>query len=123
MEEELAGSSQPPDSMHELQAIRQERKNRLEEIENLQRALRTEVEQLRIRATEDQDSERRIERIEGETIPDLETKRRAVQAQLQELNDMIRNAKKWNELSGRINKLKEQKQSFQKNINRLKRQI
>ncbi|MDY0282791.1 MAG: hypothetical protein RBR35_19845, partial [Salinivirgaceae bacterium] len=70
-EEELARSPHQRGSLHELQDIRREREKRLEEVENLQRALRTEVEQLRLHATGDPDARRRIEQIEGETIPDL----------------------------------------------------
>ena len=109
LKEELALIPQSPDPLHELHDIGQEREKRFEEIENLQRALRIEVEQLRLHATEDPEAERRIEQIEGEAIPDLVAERRAVQAQLQKLYDMIRNAEKRDELRGRINELKEQK--------------
>lgn len=119
LEEELASSPQPPGPLHELQDLRREREKRLEKIENLQTALRTEDEQLRLRATEDPDDKRRIEQIEGETIPDLEVEKRAVQTQLQELLDMIRNAEK----RVRINELKEKKQSLQEKIDRLTKQI
>ena len=109
LERELADIPQSPDPLHELHDIRVEREKRLEEIENLQRALRTEVEQLHLHATEDPGARRRIEQIEGETIPDLEVERRAVHAQLEKLHDMIRNAEKRDELRGRINELKEQR--------------
>ena len=109
IERELANIPQSPDPLHELQDIRQEREKRLEEIENLQRALRTEVEQLHLHATEDPGAMRRIEQIEGEAIADLEVERRAVHGQLEELHDMIRNAEKRDELRGRINELIEQK--------------
>lgn len=122
-EEELARSPHQRGSLHELQDIRREREKRLEEVENLQRALRTEVEQLRLHATGDPDARRRIEQIEGETIPDLKAERTAVQTQLQELYDMIRKAEKRDELRGRINELNEKKQSLQEDINRLTRQI
>ena len=109
LERELADIPQSPDPLHELQDIRQEREKHLEEIENLQRALSTEVEQLHRHATEDPGTERRIEQIEGETLPDLEAERKAVRAHLQELNDMIHNAEKRDELRNRINELKEQR--------------
>lgn len=122
-EEELARSPHQRGSLHELQDIRREREKRIEEVENLQRELRTEVEQLRLNATGDPDARRRIEQIEGETIPDLKAERTAVQTQLQELYDMIRKAEKRDELRGRINELNEKKQSLQEDINRLTRQI
>ncbi len=122
-EEGLERSSQPQGFLHELQVTRREREKRLEEIENMQTALRTEVEQLRLQATSDPDAMRRIEQIEGETILDLENESQAVQRQVQESKDMIRNAGKNGELKGRIEDLRKQKQSLQEEIENLTRQM
>jgi hypothetical protein len=118
LEEELASSPRLP-PLHELQDIRREREKRLTEIESLQANLRYEIEQLRPYKNGDPDARHRIEQIEGEAIPDIEAERRAVQTQLQKLQNMIRNAEKRDELRGRINYLKEQKQSLREDIDRL----
>ena len=109
LERELADIPQSSDPLHELHGIRQEREKRLKEIESLQGALSTEVEQLHRHANGDPGAERQIEQIEGETLPDLEAERRAVHGQLEELNEMIHNAEKRDELRSRINELKEQR--------------
>jgi hypothetical protein len=113
-EKELAHIPQSPESLHELQSIKQGQERALEEIENSRRVLRMEVEQLHLRANEDLGVRRMIEKLEGETIPDLENKSRGVQMQLEELNTLVHNAEKRDELRGRINDLKAQKKSLQK---------
>ncbi len=123
LEEELTNAPRPPGPLHELQYRRRERAERLEEIENVQAVLRAEVERLRLHASGDSEAKRRIEQMEGEQIPDLEVERRAVREQVQELQDMILNARKRIELEGRVEDLREQKQSLQEGIDRLTRQI
>jgi hypothetical protein len=114
-EEEFNRSPQAQGFLYELEDTSQEREKRLEEIENLQTAFKTEVEQLRLQAT-DEDAKQRIEQIEGETIPDLEVERRTVQSHVQELKNMIRNAENNAQLKGRIEDLRKQNQSLQEEL-------
>ena len=114
-EKELASPPQSPESLHKLQDMKHGQEGSLEEIENSRRGLRMEVEQLRLRANEDIDARRMIEKFEGETIPDLENKSRMVQTQLEELNTLIHNVEKRDDLKGRIKDLKVQKKSLQEN--------
>lgn len=123
LKEKISIIPQLPAPLHELQDIRQEREERLTEIKSLQANLRYEIEQLRPYNNGDPNARHKIEQIEGEAIPDLEAERIAVQTQLQEVDNMIHNAEKRNELMGKIDELMEQKQSLREDIDHQTRQI
>ncbi|MBU0946777.1 MAG: hypothetical protein KJ804_08970 [Proteobacteria bacterium] len=122
LEEQFSHSPQTQGVLYELQETSKERGKRLAEIEKLQTASKIEVERLRLQAT-DADARRKIEQIEGETIPDLEAERIAVHRHIRELKDMIHNAENNDQLKREIADLRKQKQSWQEEFEYLTKRM
>ncbi|MBU0960767.1 MAG: hypothetical protein KKH60_04510 [Proteobacteria bacterium] len=123
VEKKLAGGSQPSGSLNELQSLKEEREKRLMEIENSQVALKFELEQLQLHASGNQEVQRKIEQIEGESIPDLEAERSVVQGQVQELKEMIFEAENKSTAKGELELLRKKKQNLQEEMEQLKSQM
>ena len=80
-------------TLQELQDTRQSRQKHLAKIETSQANLRSEIQKLSLLESQDSEAKRRIKIIEGEKLPDLEAQRKAVKAELLELDNKIRYAK------------------------------
>ncbi len=116
IEEELTAIPLPPGLLHELEDFRQEHEEHLSDIENRLTRFRLELEELRPHQSVDLYARASIEKIENEIIPDLEIEKRAVQQQLQELQEEIQAAQKRVELEKRIHEYERRKQTLREEI-------
>ena len=123
LNKQLASIPEPPGLLHELRDMGQQREGRLAEIQGRREQLISEMEQLLTHKNGDPGAKRRIEQIQGESIPDLDDEIRSVQKELKESHEKIRNAERLDELGGRINRLNEEKKSLQEEMDRLTRKI
>ncbi len=118
IEEELTEIPLPRGLLHELEHFRQEHEEHLSYIENRLTRFSLELEELHSHQSVDPGVRESIQAMEHETIPDLETEKRAVQQQLEELQEEIREAQKRVELEKGIHELEMRKETLQEEISR-----
>ncbi|MEA3467127.1 MAG: hypothetical protein U9R57_02760 [Thermodesulfobacteriota bacterium] len=118
IEEELTAIPLPRALLYELEHFRQEHEEHLSYIENRLTRFSLELEELHSHRSVDPGVRESIQAMANETIPDLETEKRAVQQQMEELQEEIREAQKRVELEKGIHELEMRKENLQEEINR-----